>query len=248
MILGGTTAPCYWLPEHVYTCSTDDGVIFLDTRNNRYRGLRPHEAEALRRLVHNWPPPLTPHAGADTLENDDVRELIAALIRSELISSTPQSDGRPSRLELPVARPLQAIGFGTEFDYSIATKTVFAFLEAYAGALIDLRLRSLRTVVRRIRRVRLASEAHAANADLERVTALVSSFRRIRHYFFTGDGKCLLHALTLMRYLAFYNVFPLFVIGVRTSPWSAHSWVELNGCTLDATPEKVRPFTPILVE
>lgn len=238
--------PCYWLPEHIYTCATPDGVIFLDTRRNRYRGLGPREAESLRPFVHDWPGGFTSHAGMDALDQDAVGELLATLISARLISVKPVPSPRASRAEVALGRPLQAIGVGTEFDYPVATATLLAFLGAYAGALLDIRLRSLCTVVLRIRSRKLQCPPRSPDADIEKIKSLVSSFRRIRHHFFTGNGKCLLHALTLTRYLALYEVFPTLVIGVRTSPWGAHSWVEHNGYTLDATPEKVRTFTPIL--
>jgi len=138
------------------------------------------------------------------------------------------------------------LGFGTEFDYPVREAHLLAFLKSYAGALIDLRARSLFAVVHRIGRQKTHCRTSCGADELDKLAALVSVFRRIRHYFFTGDGKCLLHALTLTRYLGLYGICPTFVIGVRTSPWSAHAWVEHAGHTLDATPEKIRSFHPIL--
>jgi len=80
----------------------------------------------------------------------------------------------------------------------------------------------------------------------QRAVELVCLFRRLRPLAFTAKDQCLFHALALVRFLAFYSVFPVWVVGVRTRPWAAHSWVQQGTLLLDSNPEHVCEYTPIL--
>ena len=50
----------------------------------------------------------------------------------------------------------------------------------------------------------------------------------------------------LVKFLASYQVHPTWVIGVRTKPWAAHSWVQQGTLLLDSNPEEVCEYTAIL--
>ena len=76
---------------------------------------------------------------------------------------------------------------------------------------------------------------------------MVDIFRRLRPFAFAVEGRCLLHALTLMRFLGKYQLHPEWVIGVTTQPWGAHSWVQWEHYLLDSNPEKVCGYTPIMM-
>jgi hypothetical protein len=75
---------------------------------------------------------------------------------------------------------------------------------------------------------------------------LTNAFARVRPWVFTADGHCLVHALTLVLFLSHYGIYAEWVLGVRTRPWGAHSWVQVGSAILDSTPEKVWDFEPIL--
>jgi hypothetical protein len=64
---------------------------------------------------------------------------------------------------------------------------------------------------------------------------------------FAAEGRCLLHALTLVKFLNRCGFYPDWVIGVTTQPWAAHSWVQWGSFLLDTTPENVCHYTPIMV-
>jgi hypothetical protein len=64
---------------------------------------------------------------------------------------------------------------------------------------------------------------------------------------FAAEGRCLLHALTLVKFLNRCDFYPDWVIGVTTQPWAAHSWVQWGSFLLDTTPENVCHYTPIMV-
>ena len=75
----------------------------------------------------------------------------------------------------------------------------------------------------------------------------VQQFRQLRLYSLTTLDQCLFHALALCRFLSPFGVFPSWVIGVRTHPWGAHSWVQCGDLVLDDTPEHVLEYTPLLI-
>ena len=75
----------------------------------------------------------------------------------------------------------------------------------------------------------------------------MASYMRLRPFFFTAHDKCLHDSLTLIRFLARRGMFPAWVIGVRTRPFAAHSWVQSASLVLNDVHEHVRTYTPILV-
>ena len=75
----------------------------------------------------------------------------------------------------------------------------------------------------------------------------VQAFRRLRRLFFSEKDRCLLNALALVLFLRRYGYFPLFVIGVKTRPFAAHSWVQHEQILLEGDPANICHFVPILV-
>jgi hypothetical protein len=240
------TQTCYWLPEHVFSCNTPDGLVLLDARRNRYHGLPHSHAKSLRAMVPNLPTDVSTRENQDALTPSETLELVDTMIELNLLQLVPPRSARPLDIKLQPQRSLQAIGFGTEFDYRVGPDHLTRFVNAYTGALVDMHFKALFETVRRISDQRKHDPEVTGIPTVEQLTRLVSIFRRIRHHVFSGHGRCLLHSLTLIRFLSLFDVSATLVVGVRTSPWAAHSWVERDGYTLDATPEKVRMFTPIL--
>lgn len=83
--------------------------------------------------------------------------------------------------------------------------------------------------------------------DLVDVLGRVHVFRRLRRLFFSEKNRCLLNALALVLFLRSYGCFPHFVIGVKTLPFGAHSWVQHQQTLLEGDPASVCHFVPILV-
>jgi hypothetical protein len=83
--------------------------------------------------------------------------------------------------------------------------------------------------------------------DLVDAFGRVQVFRRLRRLVFSEKDRCLLNALALVLFLRRYGHFPLFVIGVKTRPFGAHSWVQHQQILLEGDPASVCHFVPILV-
>ena len=73
------------------------------------------------------------------------------------------------------------------------------------------------------------------------------AYETLRPFVFTAREKCLLDSLALVMFLAKDGLLPRWVIGVRTGPFGAHSWVQCGTTVLNDQHEYVRQFRPILV-
>ena len=125
-----------------------------------------------------------------------------------------------------------------------AWQHIASFLAALAWTRRALRSRSLYSIACEVR----DRKAAAAGGDFDegRAVELVGIFRRLRPHTFAARDRCLFHSLALVRFMARHDVFPTWVIGVRAKPWGAHAWVQQDKLLLDANPEQVCEYTPIL--
>jgi hypothetical protein len=120
---------------------------------------------------------------------------------------------------------------------------MISFVSACFWAKRALRSRTLYSLACEVSARKAATNA---SFDVERTIELVCIFRKLRPFAFEAQDRCLFHALALVRFLARYDSYPTWVIGVRPKPWGAHSWVQQDNLILDGNPEDVCSFTPIL--
>jgi len=234
-----------WLADDVFACSTRDGVVFLDAKTNKYHGLDFANAQALAEVVAGWPMRSAQGAVRGIEESPGAAAVADGLESSGLLARRPPSHNYSCVSRLDRSQNMVAIGFGTEYLYSVGPKDVGNFIAAYLKAQRQLRFASFDSVVRSVA-LRKSRRGRESAFDVQEAVRRVSIFRRIRRYVFSASNRCLLHALTLTHFLALYHLFPTWVIGVSTSPWEAHSWVEHERYSLDATPERIHSYTPIL--
>jgi len=97
----------------------------------------------------------------------------------------------------------------------------------------------LEDVRRRKARLRAGQATGAA-------TQLASAFHTLAPYFMTVHNACLFRSYFLIRYLASAGFPADWVFGVRLAPFSAHCWVEYQGCVLNEHLDTAREFQPIL--
>ena len=72
-------------------------------------------------------------------------------------------------------------------------------------------------------------------------------FERLRPFALTARDQCLRDSLALMSFLASMGLRARWIIGVRTRPFGAHSWVQIGDLVLNDHHEHVRAYQPILV-
>jgi hypothetical protein len=237
----------YWLPTHVRACSTATGTVLLDLRRNRYFGVGRKETVVLRSLAGNWDGPGTTSStfASDTepLPFEDAIRIADRLVEAGLLSKSAPEPAAFTPAQVDLQSLLTSVGHEIDRTAPIRLRHIIDFLRACTWARRSIRSRTLFLVSEEIGRRKSAA---GAPFDADRAIELVGIFRRLRPHTFAARDQCLFHALALVRFLASYNVYPTWVIGVRTKPWAAHSWVQQGTLLLDANPEEVCEYTPIL--
>jgi hypothetical protein len=87
----------------------------------------------------------------------------------------------------------------------------------------------------------------AAPVGTDVAAQIVEIFRRLRTFTYTAKDHCLLDSLILTDFLYRNGLIPTFVIGIRTKPFLAHAWVQIEDCVMDDRLESLENMTPILV-
>ncbi len=239
------TQKSYWLPSHVRACSTATGTVLLDLRRNRYFGVGRKETKVLSSLTENWQTTSSSTAMLDgePLPLEDAARIADKLVQAGLLSNDASEPAAFTPTEIDLNSLLTSVGHEVDRKSAIRLRNIVDFLRACTWARRSVRSRTLYVVAEEIGRKKNQA---GAPFDADRAIELVGIFRRLRPHTFAARDQCLFHALALVKFLANYNVYPTWVIGVRTKPWAAHSWVQQGTLLLDASPEQVCDYTPIL--
>lgn len=238
------TQKAYWLPPHVRACSTATGTVLLDLQRNRYFGVGRKETKVLSSLTENWHGPVSgAMLDSDPLPLEDAARIADKLVQAGLLSNAASAPAAFTPTEVDLNSLLTSVGHELDRKSSIRLRHVVDFLRACTWARRSVRSRTLYVVAEEI-----GCKKNQAKApfDADRAIELVGVFRRLRPHTFAARDQCLFHALALVKFLANYDLYPSWVIGVRTKPWAAHSWVQEGTLLLDANPEQVCDYTPIL--
>lgn len=237
----------YWLAPLVYGCRTREGTVLLDVANNKYVGLDHSNSVALAHSVVDWPlDPMSTGETSSSSSSIDAQAVADALLNSALLTTTRPEVRRITSVPISLYRDLAAVGEEIDLRTRVTVNHVVQFATAFLSASFALRWHKFESVVETVSRRNSRNQPGATPFDIERAASLVNVFRQIRPYVFAAKGRCLLHALTLVNFLAYYGVYVNWVIAVKTNPWGAHSWAQRDNLLFDCSPEKVCDFAPIL--
>jgi hypothetical protein len=234
----------YWLSPHVAICGRIEGTVLLDLKRNRYFALSTVDSRALSEIVCNWPASLDEFSLEDAERAESLEQFAESLLQAGLLTSVRPTS---STSNAEAKAPLASIGEEIACVNKTSVPYVPAFIRAYCWAQYCVRWRSLEEISQLVSNMRTTSRELDSQAPKRDVVHLISAFRKLRPLAFTAEGRCLVHSLALLKFLAQFNVFPTWIIGVTLRPWAAHSWIQLRELVLDSTPDKVCDFTPILV-
>jgi hypothetical protein len=232
------------LSSHVRACEVDGQVILLDLMRGRYLGIGAGQARVLAPVVAGWP---LPSRSVRSTEGT-TSPLEASTLTSRLLAQGILSDGRCYTLtpmSIKRAEATLAPELGTPEAASITTARVIRFIKAVSLAYLFLRFRSLQSIAITVSSRRQRSASRSA-ADLNALRDSVSVYQRLRPLVFTVRDKCLFDSLALIEFLAAEDMHPHWVIGVKTHPFTAHSWVQSGPLVLNDHHEHVRIYSPIL--
>jgi hypothetical protein len=233
--------PAFRLADHVRACAMSDQIVLLDLRHSRYLALGLRQWEVLNG-TRNLMPAGQRH-GCHPDPASETERLAAPLLRQRILTRAMTrgqtgASAQPPEASLDVrgVMPFSAIGAGR----------VWRFAAAACWAAAALRLRSLSFSVDRVAK-RAARLHHPQANDPTRLRDAVAAFDTLRPLLFTSRDKCLYDSLTLVSFLAGEGLAAQWVIGVKTRPFAAHSWVQAGTVVLNDLHEHVRSFRPILV-
>jgi hypothetical protein len=239
----------YLLASHVYLCVTDDHVVLLDLKRDKYVGLGLAQMNALAGCVKGWPAKGT-ESSAEKREKEPQAFLTRMLSTGML--TTDLAVGKEAQ---PIAMPrpqstLSAPTRGASSDLFATRPTlsfghVAQFIRASVAARTALRWRAIASVVARVN-LRKRRRGVSNPLDVAVARKLVAAFVYLRPLLFTTQDACLADSLALVNFLSYHDVFPTWVFGVQTGPFAAHCWVQDGDVVFNDTPDHVRRYTPIL--
>jgi hypothetical protein len=229
------------LPQHVHLCAWPDAAVLLDVRADRYHGLTRDQSAALAQVVRGWP--CAPDH--DTCCDDGRAQCLANDLARQGLLTTDEALGKSAAgVSLPRVEAQLRAWDGPDWS-RLRAAHAGAFTVACARAALTLRLRSFQHAIERVRHRKSAELTHAL-IDCDEGRELTDIFRTLRPLFYTSLDRCLFDSLVLIEFLAQYDWYPNWVIGVRAAPFAAHSWVQADQYVLNGAPTYVRSFTPIL--
>jgi hypothetical protein len=229
----------YWLAPHVHVCVTGDYAVLLDLRRDKYIGIGREHMPALAASVIGWPT-----ARSETASAAPAKAFLGKLLSTGMLTTDPAA-GKEARSPAIPHPQLAAIQADLEHRPQITIRDVVQVLIAAATAKALLKWRPIETVVARVER---RKERHRAGSgfDLDAARPIVAAFLYLRPLVFTTKDECLFDSLVLVELLARHRLFPVWMFGVSTNPFRAHSWVQAGDHVLNDLPENVSRFTPIL--
>lgn len=230
-----------WLAPHVRACDCGGHVILLDLLHSRYLGIGQPASTGLAARVVDWPTcdssgPSFPGKGTP---GDLAQDLLA---RGLLVR------GRMSQLTQPsLAEPTATIDLNHELARRhLSARRILQFAASAATAAWWMRFLCLQAIANAIVKRRGWQQAAAAD-PMAAMRSGTAAYEALRPLLLTARKECLLDSLALIAFLAMEGVFPRWVLGVKTAPFGAHSWVQSGRTVLNDQHEQVRRFRPILV-
>jgi hypothetical protein len=233
------TSDPFLLAQHVHVCYVDDGAIFLDLRTRKYRGLPAAECRALKSAVLGWAFDGSQDGPASRADTTTVAETLASqglLVRDPVRGKSAD----PVHIRCPGAIDLEDV------ERRITVGRALSFLRAWASVKLRLRFSSFENVVRRVAELKQRNSSQRMPEADERLKSLVHVFKTLRTLFYTPDNSCLFDSLVLVEFLNRYGIYPTWVLGVNTRPFTAHSWVQHGDVTLNDSFQKAPACTPIM--
>lgn len=233
-------APPYRLADHVRACRIDSQVVLLDLRRDRYVGVGGPQVASLSHLIVDWPAAAAEAAALAGSHEGWMKTLLGLGMLAD--AGTPP----PRCAKLP--EPREALALEPHARESAPRwRDLPGLAWAASTAAVWMRRRCLAEIARRVLDLRPGDHAMQHAAGAAALEPAVASYLRLSPLLFTADDRCLHDSLALVRFLAGKGLFPNWVIGVRTRPFLAHSWVQSGSLVLNDVPEHVRTFTPIMV-
>ncbi len=249
------------LNPDVYACLSNERMVFLDLRHDRYFCLSREQTQKLHALV-------TPSA-CITVRSETVPGAaapassmtpVASLIKRGILTPCPieQAGERNAGVITPfsidgqvkLAQKNLLDGYRLQ-DTPLKAFDIWNFLASSATAGSLLRHSQIKAIVERVKDRKdpahpLLGTSQISHANLSRTRHIVSLFYQLRP-FWRRDYLCLFDSLALVEFLHRYDLYPAWIFGVTVEPFAAHCWVQDEHFIYNDTCEAVRHYTPIMM-
>ncbi|MDC7810149.1 lasso peptide biosynthesis B2 protein [Sphingomonas koreensis] len=215
----------FGLRAGVSYCEVAGRLLFLDVRRDRYFCLSEASEAAFRRVAQ----------GAEAAAPDAAA--LAGMIGDGLLVP-----GAPPRRCPPVPQPQRSVVDALEgVSSSVATLGAIAGLVRARAALRLLGL--ARTLARLPPAIGTPSEA-----EQEANTIQVAAAYQQAGLLVTALDRCLPRSIAVADRCRRLGIPVDLILGVRLQPFAAHCWVQLGATIVNDRLDKIRNFTPILVQ
>jgi hypothetical protein len=214
----GSLSSGFWLAAHVHAVCIGPDVVVLDLVDDAYMCLP---------------------GGADQMRLDRHGTVVGATgpsahLLAEAGLAVAERPGSTARDALPAP--------ATEaFQLPDSLKIRPSDLMALVGAAVVLRRRGRDPAVRDLLTLSGPAGPARSQAPVIRAAAMVARLLP----WVPLRGGCLQRSAFLVAYLRQRGLAADWVFGVRTWPFRAHCWVQLDGICLNDDPERLRAYTPI---
>jgi hypothetical protein len=236
----------YFMLPHIHHCWTEDGIVLLDLKRSRYFGLARDQLRSVVGLVPEWQ--MTAMEASEAGTRSDAVNNAERLVRDHLLTREPgAAEARLPTPQLPRADE-GLLDFPITNTPEYNTGHLGALVLASIRSALELKWLSLERIVSSValKKQRCSSELPPAE-DPTSIRTLAEIFLYLRPLLYTAKERCLFDSLALVDFLSQYQHFPAWVIGVKTQPFGAHSWVQAGKLVLNDTGQHTHAFSQILV-
>lgn len=238
----------YFLAKDAFVCETAGYAVFLDLAKDRYVALPPESVRMLKALVSV---PRAFHQAADQsqdgLSSDELASLSAELAGQGLLVTDERQGKRLIQLAFSAPQSSLRIDDSENVEATWGCRARFRLAQVRAAAALNfLTLKSLtqRVGTRKLKRARRSFAAGDRDRNSGRLAYICSG---LQSKGFSGRDTCLKDSLTMLEFLAQYDIFPDWFFGVSVHPFAAHCWLQDGSVVLNDSVHNVRRFTPLMV-
>ena len=232
----------YYLAKHAFTCFADHHMVFLDLQTDEYSCLGREDSDAVRDI-------LTGDGETEVRRTDNTDDTVAGAVVDALLQKgllvRNEADGKQV-CQPSVAEPIRSTASLLDGPVpDVRPSHVWNFFAACARASCSLRWNSIERTVRGVQKFSRREIVDTHARDESTIIDLFRVYRGLRP-FYPRPYLCMFDSLSLVLFLASYDVYPQWVYGVKIEPFAAHCWVQAGGLVVNDIVDNVREYTPIM--
>lgn len=222
----------YALPQHLTFCRAGKGLVFLDTKRDRYFRLSGQLEDGFIALLEE---PASPGTGPANLVERGILvpspEPAHIATPSVPVASRSAIEGAPIQGRVPTGMFLDVLSSVCLMRLQLARRNLDAILDA---------------LVRHRGRMAIETAAITDSVEVERLLLTAHRFWRARAYV-PIQPRCLLDSLAMVKVLASRRLYANLVFGITDDPFTAHAWVQAGDIVLSDTVGHAAAHAPIRV-